>query len=392
MKYKLELHNYERRIGRILEKINESSISRRNKKLILAFYNERLPTGLSKPRQYKYLYTLERIARELKKDFDKAAKKDIINLMGYFEKGNLSEWSKHDYKVIIKIFFRWLRKSDEYPPEVRWIKSSFRNNHLLPEEILTEEEVKKMVENAETLRDKALILVLYDSGCRIGEIMTLRIRNVQFDNYGAVLIVSGKTGDRRVRLMSSAPKLASWIENHPLKIDLEAPLWVNFSCNNKYGRLGYTSTKEMLKKAATKAGIRKRIYPHLFRHSRATFLAGRLTEAQLKQFFGWVQDSNMASTYVHLSGRDVDSALLRLQGIETDTHKNESILKAIPCPRCAQNNSPDSKFCIKCGSPIDLETAMKFDETRAKADKLMTRMLANPEVLNLILDSLKKCE
>jgi integrase/recombinase XerD len=47
-----------------------------------------------------------------------------------------------------------------------------------------------MAESAETIRDKAFILVLYESGCRIGEILTLRIRNVQFDDYGAVLIVT----------------------------------------------------------------------------------------------------------------------------------------------------------------------------------------------------------
>src|SRR3990170_1809035 len=98
---------------------------------------------------------------------------------------------------------------------------------MLPEEILTEDDIKKLVESANNLRDKAFILVLYESGCRIGEILSLRIRNVQFDDYGAALIVNGKTGDRRVRIILSAPKLASWIEYHPLKKNTDAPLWVN---------------------------------------------------------------------------------------------------------------------------------------------------------------------
>lgn len=42
---------------------------------------------------------------------------------------------------------------------------------------------------AENPRDKALISVLYESGCRIGEILSLKIRNVEFDNNGSVVIV-----------------------------------------------------------------------------------------------------------------------------------------------------------------------------------------------------------
>ena len=44
-------------------------------------------------------------------------------------------------------------------------------------------------------RDKAFIMTLWESGCRVGEILALRIRHVAFDEYGAILRVSGKTGD-----------------------------------------------------------------------------------------------------------------------------------------------------------------------------------------------------
>lgn len=44
----------------------------------------------------------------------------------------------------------------------------------------------------------------------------------------------------------------------------------------------------------------------------------------MKQYFGWIQDSNMASVYVHLSGRDVDNVLLKLNGINTGEEKKET--------------------------------------------------------------------
>ena len=85
----------------------------------------------------------------------------------------------------------------------------------------------------------------------------------------------------------------------------------------------YRSFYVTIRKMALKAGIRKRVFPHLFRHSRATFLASRMTEAQMKEYFGWTQSSDMAATYVHLSGRDVDDTLLKINHIDR-VEKQES--------------------------------------------------------------------
>jgi integrase/ribosomal protein L40E len=387
---RIEVHNYQRRLEGVLKRIDESSIVKEDKTLILDFMNDCFSRSLSKARVVKYLDTLERIAKLLGKPFQKTSKEDIALLVREIEEKDYTDWTKHDYKLILRVFYRWLRKTEEFPEEVKWIKLKVGKGHLLPEEILTEEEIKKLAECATNIRDKAFILILYESGCRIGEILSLRIRNVQFDNYGAILLVSGKTGDRRVRVIASAPKLASWIDNHPFKKDIDAPLWINLSMNNRNGVFSYGACKAMLKDVAEKAGVRKRVYPHLFRHSRATFLANFLTEAQLKQHFGWVQASEMASTYVHLSGRDVDSALLKLQGVEIENKSKETALKIVLCPRCNEKNSPTSKFCMRCGSPLDLKSALKVDELRAKADKLMSILIQDPDVLEKLLDKIEK--
>jgi integrase len=97
-------------------------------------------------------------------------------------------------------------------------------------------------------RDKALISVLYESGCRIGEILSLKIRNVEFDNNGAVLIVNGKTGQRRVRLIHSVPRLMAWLEHHPKNNDPDTSLWVCLSSRNNSERLVHQSVASILKK------------------------------------------------------------------------------------------------------------------------------------------------
>lgn len=392
MRYKVEIYHYERKIDRCLERIKKSSISGQNRALILSFYEDLLCRGLSDARVLKYLTTLKTLSELVQKPFSDCAKADIANLVRAIEAGEYTPWTKHDYKVILKIFYRWLRGTEEYPEEVKWIKTMANGKRLLPESILTEEEVKKMVESAATLRDKAFILVLYESGCRIGELLTLRIKDLSFDEYGGVLFVSGKTGDRRVRVIASTPKLTAWLEIHPLKNNPDAPLWVNLSSHHRFDGFGSERANDMLKETAKAAGISKRVYPHLFRHSRATYLAKHLTEAQMKQHFGWVQGSDMASTYVHLSGRDVDEALLKLQGIKVEHQANEETIKVKPCLKCSQGNSIDSKFCVRCGAPLDVQTIARVDELRSKADKLMSILISDPNVMEKMLSKIEEMQ
>jgi integrase len=196
-----DVHGFESRFKSLVKNIRSSNISDRNKELVLRFGDECFSNGISVARVVKCLHMLKKVAEMLAKDFDECDKDDIKAFIAKLERSEYSAWTKHDYKAILKKFYRWIRGSDEYPEEVKWIKTTFRDNDKrLPEELLTEEDVKKLIDAAENPRDRALIAVLYESGCRIGELLSLRVRNVSFDRYGAFLIVSGKTGSRRVAL------------------------------------------------------------------------------------------------------------------------------------------------------------------------------------------------
>ena len=386
-----EVYRYSKIIERELTRVKNLYIDRESRQKILDFYRECIVRGYSKARIIKYIVTLKRIARDLGKPFTQAKKEDIVRLITDIEQRNYSDWTKKDYKVVLRVFYRWL-KADNYPEEVSWIKVRGSHKHKLPEELLTPEEVNKLIDAADHIRDKAFISTLYESGCRIGELLCLQIKHVQFDEFGAVLLVNGKTGQRRVRVIASEPRLHQWIENHPLRYNPDAPLWITIGTNSRYKVWNYGTAKDVLKKIARKAGIKKRVYPHLFRHSRATHLANHLTEAQMKQYFGWVQGSDMASVYVHLSGRDVDNALLRLNGLEVKEEKREEQFKALICPRCKARNSPDAKFCGNCGMCLDAKAAMQVDELRVKLDMLMNKLVKNPDVLSALLQGIEKLE
>jgi len=312
-----------------------------------------------------------------------------------------SPWTKHQYKVILKRFYKWLKGNDEeYPPEVKWIKCVMKKTEQkLPGEgeLLTEEEIKKLIHTAESPRDKALISTLFESGCRVGEIATMTIGKVVFDNYGTMIHVKGKTGSRKIRLVSSTPYLANWLQCHPFKGDREAPLWVIMGQRDYHKSMRYCTIRNRLKKLFKKAGIKKRPNPHLFRHSRATYLANHLTEFQMNQYFGWIQGSDMPSTYVHMSGREVDGAILELNGFKTEQTKQKSALKPSKCPRCDTINSHDSKFCSKCGGVTDIRIAMELEEQRKKeietrkdSDDVMTQLMGNPDVQKFLLEKISQ--
>jgi ribosomal protein L40E len=201
--------------------------------------------------------------------------------------------------------------------------------------------------------------------------------------------VNGKTGMRRLRIIASTPYLSTWMNNHPLKESPEAPLWIGIGTRNKNEIMTYSSINALLRKLGKRAGIKKRLNPHTFRHSRATYLANHLTEAQMNQLFGWVQGSDMPSTYVHLSGRDVDKALLKIYGLAKDeAEKEESPLKPKKCVRCDETNPVTSKFCNRCGMVLDVETAMFVEDERSVSDELLTAVLKkNPDLSRRIVEA-----
>jgi len=51
-----------------------------------------------------------------------------------------------------------------------------------------------------------------------------------------------------------------------------------------------------------------------------------------------------------------------------------------------------SEFCMRCGALLDLETALEMDELRAKADKLMSILIQDSEVLEKMLDKFEKVQ
>lgn len=380
--------NYDKNLKGAKNRLELQQITSKNKKLIISFLDRLAAEGITKTRQLKYLYTLTNISKILKKDFPVATKQDIIKLCREINNSEYAEWTKHDYMVAIKRFYKWLREEEgqnldrrQYPDEVKWIIPKVSNGRKkLPNELLTIEDIKKLADCTNNLRDRAFVLLLYESGARIGEVLNLRLKDVEPDKYGAKITLDGKTGQRKIRLIASTPALNLWLERgHPDKDNKNSMLFCGLWAKKKAMDVEYQTFRLMLADLAKKAGITKPINPHHFRHSRATELSKNFTEAQLCQYMGWEIGSGVAATYIHLSGRDMDDAILKLNGLAGEVPE-ASKFKATKCPRCGIMNSPESKACPHCGIPLDIQSVMEYEKT----SKETLKTVDNKETIELL--------
>lgn len=351
-----------------LSDLEDRKMSPENRKAYLNLYEFMKAKG-SKPRTIaKHLYCFRKFIRLLPTGLraDKLTQKEMESAIAKVEDLRLSELTKLNIKVVVKSFYKHFRGEDYfYPKEVAWIKTTLPNSKkILPEDILSEKEILQMISSASSLRDKTLVAVLFDSGIRVGELTAMRKKDVNLETIPAHIRVNGKTGARQIPIFFSKPYLAQYI-NTLNNYEPDEPLFCDAGSWKKMKwPMGRSGVAKVLRAIGKEAGIQKRIYPHLFRHSRASYYANKLTEQQLKQFFGWSGSSKMASTYVHLSGRDIDGAILEANGEELPAKKERSELKSKKCPACREENGVEFQYCSRCGSPLDISVAMQQEKDK----------------------------
>lgn len=365
----------------ILEK---ASIAEEDKTAIRDYVNFKIAEkGLTATRAAKLMGLLRSSAERFTdgQNYASMKREEIVRTIARIEGAELKAWSKRDFKLILRMFLLWLGK------DAAWIKIPSPRNDVQPEDMLSPDEVNALIDAALSLRDKAFIATLYEGGFRIAELATARVKDVTFDGQGAIMHVRGKTGLRRVRLVTSTPHLAQYLNAHPLRDNRDAPLWV-YSDRPDTG-LQYQAIRTQLNKIAARAGIKKRVNPHNFRHSRATFLASKLTEAQLEQYLGWEHGSDMPRIYVHMSGRDVDSAILEIHGMGDTKKKEEPTVKK--CPFCAAINTADGKLCHLCKRPLEItaEGVLTLEEEVKELREKMAEMEEMVRGLSPLVNALR---
>ena len=361
-----------------------------NVKKIKEFDDENASNSLSLATRRNYLESLYWFGKRVKKPFGKIKKEDMIE--AFKEMDGYTESSIATRKCHVKRFFKFLNGGEEFPQSVKFLKIKRSKNGTMPEQLVTEKEILKMIEATNHPRDACVIAILYDGALRVSELTNLQIKHVEFDDYGARIHVQGKSGRRVVRLINSVPYLKTWLNNYPKKKP-NSYVVKNLGSWRKAKSDKWT-VERIVKSAGERSGINKRIYPHLLRHSRLTELAKVLTPAELCAFAGWTQGSRQMQTYIHLSSVDIDRKLVMKElGKDIKKARKESVLKPRTCPRCGKENSVTNKLCERCWLPLDVKTAMDFDTEKDQILNLsIKQLLSDPskaKELGKLIDNLQ---
>jgi integrase len=377
------------KIERCEQRIRESKeIRPRNKQLFLTFVKwlrSDATAVKSESRVLKYYRHFWLILRLCEKDMEEMTRQDVEELLDKIRGERICGGKSYspatyaDFLRLIKIFWKWMKTGGEsLPPEVRWIRVIDPPSKIKAENIPTEQEIYAMREAMRNPRDKALIMVMKESGWRVGEHLQTKIKNVSHTKDGIELsVVSPKTGELLWTLLIEAvPWLQLWLESHPDKNNPEAYLWVT-TYKGRPTRITHNAILNLLKNAVARAGIRKRIHPHIFRDYRVKeLLLGKpengiapLHPETVRRMMGW-RSMKMLERYGQFMNSDLRDIYLRFSG------KKQLIVKpADPptksCPICTFENPSSASRCLKCARALNPNAALE-DEQRKKHELAQT--------------------
>lgn len=336
-------------------KIAEGHITRSDADLILEhLYERQAQRGIS-DETVRTSASYIALLRDHTPEFEQCTTGDVMKAVAAIRRLHLRPNTERKYILHIKQFFAWLdergiaeidiSKIDKVKaPPADWITKT-------SDEMLTIDEVQRIIKACRTSRDRAMLAVLYEGALRPIEIIKMNWKQIEFDRYGAKLTTDGKTGKRRhIRLIMSAQYLAAWQADYPGDASGDAPIFIRL--RGSPARMTRGAMRKVIERAALRAGVEKDIYPYLFRHSRIThWVETGLSESVIKlQSWGNLK-SPMLATYAHVSDAAIDRAMLEHAGIRQHEDTQE-MPKPIQCPQCDTVNAPNSPACYVCGCPF----------------------------------------
>lgn len=242
----------------------------------------------------------------LEKPLDKLKKADIDNLAIVLNK---EREKSADLVKVIKSFLKWHYKDLEMIENLHVKNGADFDESKINENALIEpEEVEKMLKFAESYKEKALLFVEFESGARPQEILNLKWADIKFEDGRAdINVFSGKTRrSRTFPLNKSAKFLYDWKQNYTYgetKPD-------DFVFPSRFGRdkaMTSDGANKILRKMAEKAGIKKKIWNYIFRHTRATRLYEELPTPIVEKLMG---HKDQYGRYAHISTRKAREEML----------------------------------------------------------------------------------
>ncbi|WP_167837485.1 site-specific integrase [Halosimplex halophilum] len=296
------------------------------------------------------------------------------------EKGKWIEWAsktEFHYRSALRKFGKVLNDGTlPEPMEIIYGGDKSKPSESAPKKreiLLWHEDVVPLLKACQNDRDRALIVVAWDSGARPFEIRDLTYGDVSPDGDFFQITIGGKnTPQRDPRLVIAAPFLKMWLEqSHPANDEeggftRETPIWTQLAENKKlandsFGRI-------IPRKVATRVDINKPTNLRQFRKSRSSILASReeIGRGDLEERQGWKTGSDIVNAYINRFGSGTDDKISKSDGLaESDLpdsdHEELPDPAPVKCPNCSRWTPGYPDECIWCSTRFNTDAAKEAE-------------------------------
>lgn len=228
-------------------------------------------------------------------------KKDIFNYLIFLSKKKLKPASLRRKISALRSFFKFLIREEYLENDPTMDLTLPKKEKILPD-VISVKEIEKLIniipkDGFKGKRDRALIELLYSSGLRVSEIINLKINEVDLKN--GYLKCFGKGSKERIVPFGDLAKefLISYIEERE-KFNINSEL---LFVTKKGKMILRQQINNILNYYAKKSKLKKKIHPHMLRHSFATHLLERGADLRsVQELLGHV-DISTTQIYTHLT-------------------------------------------------------------------------------------------
>ena len=236
----------------------------KNEEYLEMFLHAKQVEGLSERTLSYYRSSVSHMLLSVKTPVRKMTTEQIREYLASYQRiNNCGKATVDNIRRNISSFFTWLEEEDHI------LKSPVRRIHkikskLTVKEVISDEDIERLRDNCEVSRDVAIIDMLYSTGMRVGELVRLDIRDINFDERECV--VYGKGGKERKVYFDARTKLH--LENYIASRDDDNPaLFVTLDA--PHDRLKISGVEIRLRELGRRLDIHN-IHPHKFRRTMAT--------------------------------------------------------------------------------------------------------------------------
>jgi len=238
------------------------------------------------------------------KDLSQIDSKIVIDFLGQLHDLGCTTTTTARYRSSLKGFFIYALRNEYIKKDPTVKLTGTRLKRKLPD-VLTFTEIEKIleapdVENNLGLRDKAILELLYSSGLRVTELITLKLSDLFFPDE--VIRVFGKGSKERIVPVGSSA--IHWVNRYLL---YSRPNYENKAksaniifLNARGTKLSRMGVWKIVDKYTREAGIKKDVHPHTFRHSFATHLIEGGADLRAVQEMLGHADISTTQIYTHI--------------------------------------------------------------------------------------------